>query len=404
MGFSAFVLLFFIGVFAAAVLYFERTLETKRAAVTAVVLIFAAMALRGCFMNYETLDYQDFLSRWVQFFRDNGGFSALKYSVGNYNVPYLYFLALFSRVSIPDLYLIKALSVLFDVLMAWAVMRIVYLFKKTPAAVLTGFFVTLFLPTVVLNGAVWGQCDSIYTALALWSIYFALEGRGCLSMVFIALSFSFKLQAVFIMPVFLVFIFAGNVRWRQLPLFPLTYILAVLPAVLAGRPALETVTLYFSQAGSVGDALSYNASSIFAFMRNSGNTRLASLLGIAAAAVFLAIVFFWAWCERRRLTKRALLVCTLLICAGVPFFLPHMHDRYFFMADVLSAALAVTVPVLAPLPVLVSFGSLLGYYAYFKMRFLLPMRYGACAMILVIAVCAVYMTLSLRPAGRREGG
>ena len=40
-----------------------------------------------------------------------------------------------------------------------------------------GFFLTLLLPTVLLNGAFWGQCDSIYGALAVWSLVFALEDR-----------------------------------------------------------------------------------------------------------------------------------------------------------------------------------------------------------------------------------
>lgn len=402
MNLSALAGLLFIGVFASAVLWFEHTIDTKRSVIISVALIAAAMLLRGLFFSYETLDYQDFLSRWVQFFRDNGGFGALKYSIGNYNVPYLYFLALFSYIDVPDLYLIKLLSVFFDVLLAWAAMRIVYVFKKTQSAVLTAFFTVLFLPTVVLNSSVWGQCDSIYAAFALWSIYFALQRRGALAMVFIALSFSFKLQAVFIMPVFLVFIFARHVKWRQLPIFPITYFIVVSPAILAGRPPLETITLYFSQAGTVGGALNYNSGSVFAFARDVENTSLASALGIAAAALFLAIIFLWAWNERARLTKISLLACSLLICVGVPFLLPHMHDRYFFIADALSVALAVSAPALAFVPLLVDFASFLGYYAYLKTQFLLPMRYGACALIVVIAAAAVCMVLRLRPLRRRQ--
>ena len=41
---------------------------------------------------------------------------------------------------------------------------------------------------------------------------------------------------------------------------------------------------------------------------------------------------------RRRLDDRALLTCSLLIAVAVPFLLPHMHDRYFFLADALRPA------------------------------------------------------------------
>ena len=55
-----------------------------------------ALLLRALLLPHATLDYQDFLSKWVEHFRQNGGILALKDPVGNYNVPYLYLLALLS--------------------------------------------------------------------------------------------------------------------------------------------------------------------------------------------------------------------------------------------------------------------------------------------------------------------
>lgn len=394
--------LFVLAVFAVLILYFERVAYDKRTLIISSVLVFAAMALRGAFIGYETLDYQNFLTKWVDFFRENGGFAALSENIGNYNVPYLYFLALFSYSGVKDLYLIKLLSVFFDVILAWGVMRLVYIYKKTPRAVLTAFFLTLFLPTVVLNGAVWGQCDSIYASLAVWSVYFAITRRGVLSMVFMALSFSFKLQAVFVMPVFLIFLFSGRIKWRCLPAFPLTYVVCVLPAVAAGRPFLDTLTLYLSQAGSIGSGLNYNSPSVFAIIRNVENTTLFSTLGIAAAFAFLSLVYFWMYTRRGEITDRTLIALTALICIAVPFLLPHMHERYFFLADVFSLVLAIVSPLGIPAAACVSFASLLGYHAYLKMRFLLPMRYGAWALIAAIAVCAVCAALSLHVQQRKR--
>ena len=99
---------------------------------------------------------------------------------------------------------------------------------------------------------------------------------------------------------------------------------------------------------------------------------------------------------------QTLLGVCVLICVGVPFFLPHMHDRYFFLADVLSLALAVVMPGLFPVPVLVSFASLLGYHAYLKMRYLLPMRYGAAALGLTLVLTALYMAYSMAPQSQNS--
>ena len=43
---------------------------------------------------------------------------AVSPAVGDYNVPYLYFMAFISYLSAPDLYLIKLFSIIFDVILA----------------------------------------------------------------------------------------------------------------------------------------------------------------------------------------------------------------------------------------------------------------------------------------------
>lgn len=381
--------LIIIFIIALGILWGEGVADNTQNLCICAGLIAVSMILRGLVMNYETLDYQNFLSRWVDFFRENGGWSALSQSIGNYNVPYLYFLALFSYMDAPDLHLIKLLSIFFDVLLAWGVMRLVYIFTNDRSRIMSAFFITLLLPTVFLNGSLWGQCDSIYAAFAVWSIYFALSDHPFLSVISIALSFAFKLQAVFIMPVFLIFIFAGRMKWFHLATFPLSYFLIVLPAVFQGRPFMDTILLYFDQAGTVGGGLNYNSSSVFAFANSSTDTELWSKLGIVMAFLFLILLFIYCWFNRNSLNDRSLLICALLICVAVPYLLPHMHDRYFFVADVLSVAFAIVVPWLAHVPVCVSFASLLGYHAYLKMRYLLPMRYGAIALALVIVTLII---------------
>ena len=395
MGASPYPWLIVLAALAYVILWREGAFRRNSTLFLSAALILTAMALRGLCMEHETLDYQNFLAKWVQFYRDNGGVRALGRSIGNYNVPYLYFLALFSYCGMRDLYLIKLLSVGFDVLLAWAVFRLVRKVSGSDRAATAAFFITLFLPTVVLNGAYWGQCDSIYGAFAVWSLAFALEHKPVRSMVSIALSFAFKLQAVFLMPVFLIFIFAKKIQWRHLPIFPLTYLVVVLPAVLAGRPLKDMILLYFDQAGSVGSGLNYNSSSIYAFLSRDARTEGLAGIGIAAAFLFLLLLFLLCFLRRRHLDAQALLACAVLISVAVPFFLPHMHDRYFFLADVLSVALAVTVPYLAIVPVCVSFGSLLGYHAYLRMRYLFPMRYGTAALLTVIVILILWLTLYL---------
>lgn len=370
-------------------------LPTPKHVLISSALLAAAFVLRGLCLSYETLDYQNFLAVWVDFFRQNGGLAALGMPVWNYNVPYLFFLALFSQSSIPDLYLIKLLSIFFDVVLAWSAMQLVGCFVRAPAQRLACFFLVLFWPTVVLNGALWGQCDSIYVAFAVLSVWLSLSGHPMLAMASIAVSFSFKLQAVFVMPVFLLFLLARRIKIWHFLVFPPVCILMVLPAVLAGRPLWESLTISLSQTGSIGDGLNYNSPSVFALFSDVQNPELAGKLGILAAALVIVLLAILVWRRRDSCSNRALLLSAALLAVAIPFFLPHMHERYFFAADILTLALALVDLRLTPLPLLCEFASLLGYHAYLKMRYLLLMSWGAWALIAALTVLTVLLLIAL---------
>lgn len=381
---------------ALVLLHVSGVLKTPRQVLVSALLTAAVFALRGALFSYETLDYLDFLSVWVEHFRANGGLAALGAPVGNYNVPYLFFLSLFSYSDLPPLFLIKLLSVCFDVILAWASMLLVGHFTRTVWRQLLCFFLVLFWPTVVLNGALWGQCDSIYTAFAVLSVWLVLTDRPWLGVAAIAASFAFKLQAVFVLPVFLLFWLSGRVKWYHFAAFPAMCVLLVLPAALAGRPLWDALTVALRQTGSIGSGLNYNSPSLFALLPNIQNTALASRLGILAAALVIALLALLVWPRGRAVSDRTLLLCAVTLSVAVPFFLPHMHDRYFFPADILTLTLVCTELWLSPLALLCEFASLLGYHAYLKMRYLLPMAYGAWALAAVLAALAALLLAELR--------
>ena len=233
-------------------------------------------------------------------------------------------------------------------------------------------------------------------ALAVLALADALEEHPVRAMVLLALSFGFKLQAVFVMPVFAVLLFAGKIRWKHLPVFPLAYILLILPAVIAGRPFFDTLLIYFRESGTVGTALNYNSSSVYALFRTFGDPEAAAKLGIVAAFAFLLMLLAICFVFRKRLNDRLIVIAALLMAVGIPFFLPHMHDRYFFAADALSLILVFGLPILSPVAALTQFASLLGYYAYFVKRFLLYMDHGARALILVLIALWVCFVLELK--------
>ena len=387
-----------IMIFALALLLLwrEKIFESKILFAAAVAFTALALVLRASLLYFKSDDYLTFLAPWTQFFRDNGGFAALRYSLGNYNPPYMYFLALFSYFDISELHLIKLLSVLFDVLLAWACMKLLGLYTDSRAKLLGVFCAVLYLPTVVINGAYWAQCDSIYAFFGIYALYLGLRGRGCASMVSLAACFAFKLQAVFIIPVFFILLLAKKIRWRELLVFPAAYIVFMLPALIAGRPFIETMTLYFSQAGTVGDAMNYNAPSLTSMFQWSGNTEGPSMLLIAAAFALVLAAYIAAAVKRRELDDTVILGFALLLSMGIPYLLPHMHDRYFFIPGVLAIVLAFRDGRFFPVPLLAELASLHCYYAYFVRYYLVQPRIGGIFMLIALLLTAAYIIVHFR--------
>lgn len=358
------------------------------------------MAIRYLFLDFKSHDYEQFLMYWVEFFRKNGGFAALGRKIGDYNVPYLYFLALFSYIPINDLYLIKGLSVLFDIVLAFAAMRVTTFVTRRNDMGLIAFFAVLFLPTVIVNSSMWGQCDSIYAAFGLLALYFALRDKYVLSVALAAVAFSFKLQIIFLLPIYAVFLFTGRIRFRHLLVFPLVYLALFAPAALMGRPILDSVLIYTNQVKTYSKHLTLNAPSVYALFDKPAYTSLNSALGITAAFAFLLALLAYLTIRREVLTHKTILISATLISLTVPFLLPSMHERYFYLSDILTVVSGIACPWLIPVPILVQLGSWTGYHAYLFGGGI-GIKTGAVFMLLAILLLTAYLIFSIEKNRRR---
>lgn len=78
--------LFLLALALLAVLLLVRAGLKQNGLLLALLPIGAAFFVRAACMDYVSYDYRDFLSQWAAFFRDNGGFAAIKEPIGDYNV------------------------------------------------------------------------------------------------------------------------------------------------------------------------------------------------------------------------------------------------------------------------------------------------------------------------------
>ena len=189
----------------------------------------------------------------------------------------------------------------------------------------------------------------------------------------LGIAFSFKLQTVFVLPLWGGLWLLRRVRFRELLWFPAAYAATCVPALLLGKPLGDILGVYFGQAAEYSGYLNLNAPNVYALIPHGAevNTALAARLGILAAFALAAAVLAALLVFRRQADDRALLAAAVVLAIGVPFLLPHMHERYFFLADVLALAWACAFPRSAPCALLVELASLGAYVVVLRGKFTL---------------------------------
>ena len=350
-------------------------------------------------LDYISDDYDIFLSTWIYSYSDMSLKQGLGwYIASDYTPPYLYFLLLISRLkNYPWQYAVKAISMAFEVLMAYALMQLSALRVKGDGTKLLTFHLALILPTVVFNGAYWAQCDVIYTSLCLMAVYMGLTRRSARSMIFFGIALSYKLQTAFFLPVMLPLWLRKDIKLRHLILIPTTYMIMMIPALWAGKSLHHVLSVYVTQAGNY-NTMSMNAPNWYQFLPTTNKKMLynmfspmALMLGFALMMAMCALVCVY----RKKLTADSVLLSCVLILAGVPYFLPKMHERYTFGADVLSFVLVVYNPKRILLPLLFGFASYLAYTAGLPGERLLDLKWAAMFQAVAIALTAAELWRSL---------
>lgn len=357
--------LLFSGLFALAMLLLiaEKRFDALQLLAAAACLC-CAMYARVALLPYHSGDYDAYISKWADELASMSFKDALATPVGNYNLPYIYYLAVLTRFNAERLIHIKAFSCFFDVILAWAVMKLTRIGAGEDRRLTLGAFIIVLLsPTVMIDSALWSQCDSVYTAFCLIAILAAVKGRGRLCVISWSVAFCFKLQAVFILPALAAALFMGKIKPRELIWFPLVYLISILPALAAGRSFSDCVSIYVNQMGKY-TGLCINAPTVWQLF---GNTAITEIPNMAVYVALGFLVLFTAYCLSfaKKLDEKLLVKLFFLSAFLAPYLLPRMHERYFYMAEILALVYFMYDRRKWYVPVTITLSSLSCYMEYF---------------------------------------
>ncbi|MCM1540241.1 MAG: hypothetical protein NC121_03165 [Blautia sp.] len=315
------------------------------------ILVVSALTLLSILVRYGVRDVLSgdaslFLLPWYEEIKDGGGFKALEYQVGNYNMLYQTLIALLSYLPIAPLYAYKILSLFFDYCLAVVVGVLAYQFsvhnKKWKG--IFAYIAVILSPIVILNSSAWAQCDSIYVCFALMALLMMCREKYVPAFLFLGAAFSFKLQAVFLLPFFL-FAYIWRKRFSILHflIIPVTMCVLNLAGVIMGRSFLDIFTIYLKQTGEYPD-LAQNYPSVWCLLVGDHGWDYYWYLnkaGILFTVAILLILLTYFYLKKIEWNPHNLVYIAFLSSYACVLFLPAMHERYGYLYEILAIVILI---------------------------------------------------------------
>ncbi len=359
----------------------------------AVFATLLGMAVRFLFRHFESVDYRFCFKPWTDAFKLGGGFRAIAGDFYNYPPFYMYMMYLVSLLPMEPLYPLKIVSILWDFFLAVGAGLCVRECTKSRKKGILTYALIWCLPTVAANSALWAQCDVMYVCLIIWSLYFYAKDKPKLSMLFYAGAFCFKMQVVFVLPVYIYLWVHRKYKLYQFLYLPGLYALGCIPAWLIGGKSLkELLLLYVGQSQQEPWMLSWYWPNIYQIFGTHEFYEFFAKAGMYGA---IAVTMLLLYDMARKLNATNPKMITMMMYAYavvIPFFLPYMHERYGYLADVLAVMLFVMMPRFLPLAASQILISYVAYACHLHEELIVPTYLYCIPMAIMVwaSVRAVY--------------
>lgn len=346
------------------------------------LIIFATVfgcSIRYALRNVVAGDYKMFFEPWVATLREaGGGFQGLsaEFEYVDYTTPYLLILSFISICPFFNtLILMKMVSVFFDFVAAIAVGFIVYEMTDKKQSGYMAYAVMLFVPTIVANGAMWAQCDIIFTSFVMLSLLFMIKDKPRASLIFYGIAFAFKLQTLFIAPLYVLLWVKKKMKIQHFLWLPIMYFIGIIPSWIAGKNLWDLLTVYLFQANGEMDIykLSHKFPNVYQIIGTDSFLREYADAGIYFTLAVLMVLMYYIAQKNFTFTKDLIIRMGMFFVMVVVFFLPHMHERYGILADVLSVIVAFSNPRKFYVPLIAIGCSFAGYTMYLAQQTVIPL-------------------------------
>ena len=341
----------------------------KNITIIAFIIAFVfSIIIRISNFDYLSADAVNALIPWFDVIKENGGVSLLHRQVGNYNVPYQTVIALLTYLPFEPIHAIKLFSCLFDYLLSAAIGYLVYIItSNNKTKVFYSLIISMYLPVIVMNSSVWGQCDSIYTFFCILCLILFFKEKNTLAFIAYGFAFSFKLQCIFFFP-FLILYYLYKKRFSVLnfSIIPITLTILSLGGILQGRNIKEPLYLYLVQSDthpytSLGYASFWNLLEATMSDKYYSNIKYFAIL---TAIVAIGLIMTYVLKSEKELDNIMLVKLAFILAYTCVLFLPAMHERYDYAYIMLALIIAFVDYKFIPISIVLNYISMRSYASY----------------------------------------
>ena len=158
---------------------------------------------------------------------------------------------------------------------------------------------------------------------------------------------------------------------------------SMLPALIAGRSLVSCLSIYADQTQNYG-YLFHNAPTIWRFFEGADFESFSVVSVFCAGAAVILFIYF-CLTFLKKLEDRDLIKIFFLSAMLIPYLLPRMHERYFYMADILALVYFMYDRRKWYIPVTLILSSVIGYLFYFTEIVIIEQKYIAVLFLIILA-------------------
>ena len=361
--------------------------------------------IRFALFDKVSADTNGFAS-WLEQIRNVGLLSAFSNYVGDYNITFIPLLYVTGLLPFSEIVCVKLFALLLDLLG----MVVGFLYLQTLAeenGVLNpqkryfgelGMALIWLSPITIGNAGYQAQLEGLWAFPGFLSLYMFRKKHPAVGMFLLAFAIAMKPQGVFFLPFVLLYYF----RTRSFSIFHFVFFflaieLLSIPSILAGNSIFMFWEHFFDQSG-LYPFVYYYYPNIWIWMRDYPYWVFAKVgIGMMMTAFLLVTVAYVRNCRDRNWTFMMdfeLIIWSLMTCS---MFLPAMHERYNYPAEVMLPILSIfDKEYRIPAVVLVLSGFLCNGFSYYGWGH--PEFYGISVLNII-----VYLCLTLGIAGTIRG-